>query len=103
LALRQSTPPWGVLLDHRHHGKLVNLSRTGLAVETRQAPSSFGRASLKVHREEGDALQLDASVIWCRMVGVDVLSQGESAPRFLVGLSCGDEELLELGAPRGLM
>ncbi len=99
-ALRQAVPPWGVLLDHRHNGKLVNLSRKGLAIETRQAPTFGPRAVLKVCWDRGAAVQLEVGVVWCRMIGTEEVGE-DLAPRFLVGLECTDSEaLVALGAVR---
>lgn len=98
--LRQTVPPWGVLLDHRINGKLINVSRTGLAVETRQAPSSFSTARMKVSWSRGEPIQLDVDVMWCRMIGVEDGIHGETVPRYVLGLSCSDVSLVKLGAPR---
>lgn len=107
-ALRRSVPPWGVLFDHRYNGRLVNVSRSGLAVELRHPPSFHSSRSLKVCWDRGDAVKLDVTVVWCRMIGVEQIemdasskgTEGDTVPRYLVGLECDDERLLQLGAAR---
>ena len=96
--LRRAVPPWGVLLDHRHNGRLRNLSRGGLLVETRQAPKFLSRAVLKVCGDQQPSVQLKVLVVWCRLIGTEMVGE-ESAPRFAVGLECDNAEaLVALGA-----
>lgn len=88
-------------LEHRFVGKLINVSRLGLAIELREAPPFYPKGRLRVDFN-GESVELNVAVQWCRMVGVEQIetAQGlEAAPRFQLGLGCDDPELRRLGAP----
>lgn len=100
-ALRENTPPWAVRLEHRFFGKLINVSRRGLAIETREAPPFYARGRLRVD-VSGEPVDLEVAVQWCRLVGIEEIETDrgvETAPRFQLGLGCDDPALRRLGAP----
>ncbi len=95
-SLRSSAPGWGVLLDHRHRGRLLNVSCTGLAVEVRQSPSFRAHSRLRISGCPKLAdVELSVRVVWCRLVGLEEVAPGETEPRFWVGLECRDERVLK--------
>lgn len=100
-ALRENTPPWAVRLEHRFPGKLINVSRRGLSIETREAPPFYSKGRLRVD-VRGETVILEVAVQWCRLVGLEQIETArgvETAPRFQLGLGCDDPALQRLGAP----
>lgn len=100
-ALRENTPPWTVRLEHRFQGKLINVSRSGLAIELREAPPFYRSGRLRVD-VRGEPVDLRVSVQWCRLVGLEQVETErgvETATRFQAGLGCVDPALRRLGAP----
>ena len=100
-ALRENTPPWTVRLEHRYAGKLINVSRRGLAIEIREAPPFYAKGRLRVD-VRGEPVDLEVAVQWCRLVGLEQVateSGVETAPRYQLGLGCKDPALRRLGAP----
>lgn len=100
-ALRENTPPWSVRLERRFAGKLINVSRRGLAIEVREAPPFYPKGRLQVD-VRGQPLELEVAVQWCRLVGLEEIDTGhgvETAPRYQLGLGCEDPALERLGAP----
>lgn len=65
--------------------KVLNISLTGMAIETRTMLQVGGDYSLRIPQKEG-SLRVEADVKWCHLVGTDKLEDGEVLPRYKAGI-----------------
>lgn len=67
------------------HGRVLNLSLDGMALETSDYLQVGRVYGLKLMQDD-EELALRGRVVWCRMVGTKRLEDGETAPLYSAGL-----------------
>ncbi len=75
----------GALTGPRLEARLLNLSRSGAAVETASSLAIGNRYRVTIWRGRNSELA-EAVVAWCRLVATRPLAHGEVAPIFRAGL-----------------
>lgn len=72
-------------LAYNLDAKVLNVSLTGMAIETRTMLKVGGNYHLKIARE-GEPLRVKADVRWCHLVRTERLENGEVTPLYKAGI-----------------
>jgi hypothetical protein len=89
------------VLELAHPARVIDLSRSGAAIETSERLSPGRSYRLQLERPDAPATSTTARVAWCRLTGTVDLGGDESSPLYRAGLhfdqelSGADTELLD--------
>ncbi|MDX1632046.1 MAG: PilZ domain-containing protein [Thermoanaerobaculia bacterium] len=72
-------------LAYNVDAKVLNISLTGMAIETRTMLQIGGDYWLRIPQEDG-SLRVKADVKWCHLVGTTKLEDGEVVPQYKAGI-----------------
>jgi hypothetical protein len=78
-------------LRFAHPATILDLSRTGAAVETAERLVPGRSYPLQLEGPDGLTVTTLGRVVWCKLTGTQATNDGESAPVYRAGLEFGDD------------